>query len=781
MPITTTVKLDLARNAGFSTDISQYLISARVTQGRKKSLDPMEPATAIVKLNNRDGRFSVDNAAGPYYGNWDDDYRGIRIKAGTRTFAGYITRIDQDPFIDNREVTLTCVDRLGLLAGQRISCGLFRRQPLHLILNRILDRLEKGEEITNPGGEGGSTDGYSAAAAGTTISATDALSFEGDYSIQAVCDGSMPYQGIQYDLGADVTVARKLAVFARLSPGDGSAACYLMGIPAGGGGWGMAVTLYDDRWTYISTAGRTGHRYILVVTAGYTAVTVLSDCLHQVLDDSIIARFIPTTLDAQVEMFGLYNAPSLENINKLMATEAAGFLYMGGFASLYGTVYASAQVVRDGKTTPSATFGDDGVNVPYVGLTYGLDAEERVSRVELRSDGEYEDTNEEATIWELAPTGQTVPAGETTVFHACYSQPARNCVLTVNSPDATPRPFAIAASGDDGQMYKVGNSYPPSSGPYPDVTGALRVGQRRLGSSPYTYYKYRSYVRFNTTSIPDAANIVAAKLRLYIQVNKVGSVWTIQVRDKAWGDTLEAGDWDGTGTIRGSRLTSYLPAPPNYIEIDIDPAAIVVDGYTEFEITSSRDINGNQPTGDEWILFYALDAALGYEPVLIVTYDFGPESEVFESYGVAGKVSIEAPADAPVLIDTMYITGIPIQATSEESLVVAEAETPPYIPQTLPAEMPYQATRSADMVAEAERLASRWSGQVRRFQMTLQEQGATSLAQMQQRELDDLIRLINTRFAFSTKVDANCFIEGMTWEVKDQGKVLELALDLEEK
>jgi hypothetical protein len=52
---------------------------------------------------------------------------------------------------------------------------------------------------------------------------------------------------------------------------------------------------------------------------------------------------------------------------------------------------------------------------------------------------------------------------------------------------------------------------------------------------------------------------------------------------------------------------------------------------------------------------------------------------------------------------------------------------------------------------------------------------------MQLRELDDLVHLVNTKFAFSSKIDADFFIEGLTWEVKEQGKVLEAAFDLEEK
>jgi hypothetical protein len=83
--------------------------------------------------------------------------------------------------------------------------------------------------------------------------------------------------------------------------------------------------------------------------------------------------------------------------------------------------------------------------------------------------------------------------------------------------------------------------------------------------------------------------------------------------------------------------------------------------------------------------------------------------------------------------------------------------------------------------AEAERLATRYSGAVKRLQLGLQEEDSASLTQMQTRQLDDLVQLINTKFAFDTKIDDSFFIEGMAWDISDQGKVLEMSLDLEEK
>jgi hypothetical protein len=774
MPITTTVKLDLDGSGAFATTISQYLLEATIHQGRTKSLDPMGPATATVKLNNADGRFSPDNAGGPYGTDFDDNGVGIRIEAGTRRFTGYIVEIQQDPFIENQEVVLTCTDRLGLLARQTVSCGLFRQQPLHLVLNRVLDCLE-GEEITNPGAEGGLATGYSAAYGGGTVSANGTTSFEGDWCIQAICDGTAAQQGIRYDLGAAVATNKKVAVFARLGEGDPDTVFRFRGLTAVGGvAWTNAVYLYDDRWAYLSTNGKTGHRYIELATYGSAAVTILADCLHQVPDASIIARSIPTTLDAEVELFGLYEAPALENLNRLMATEAAGFLYMKGFDSGYGTIYASAQVERDAKTVPSATFGDDGTNVPYVGLAYGLDARERISRAEVRSQGAYEVTTEEATIWQLSPTGQRIPASETKVFQISYSQPARGCVLAVN-PAGTATTYPIAASGDDGRIVRYGTGYPPTT-PSVVIDNYLAVGQVLSGSN---YNIDRTYLRLDTSAIGGGTSLANSRLRLKVKDNRSVTDFTLQVRTKAWGATLENADWDGTGTVLGTFDSADLPPAGEWIEIDIAVAGIQKTAWTEFELTSDREVAHTAPTGDERVFFESFDG--GFPPELLVTpVGATPDSIAFESFGVGARAEIGAGA-VPLVVDAMTVTGYPFQACSEESVVVADAITPPVMPATLSVEMPCQGTRTADMVAEAARLALRHSGKVRRLPLSLQEQDAASLTQMQTRELDDLVTVINEAFAFSTKINDQFFIEGMEWVARDQGKVLEVIYNLEEK
>jgi hypothetical protein len=381
-----------------------------------------------------------------------------------------------------------------------------------------------------------------------------------------------------------------------------------------------------------------------------------------------------------------------------------------------------------------------------------------------------------AIIWQLSPTGQTIPATEVKVFQISYSQPSRGCVLSVN-PAGTATSYPIAATGDDGNIIKAGAVYPPVTTTTVDTAGLLRVGQG-AGGVP-NYHAYRAYIRGDTSGIGAGTSLAAARLRLKVKYNFSDVDFTLQVRTKAWGATLEAGDWDGTGTIRGTFDIATLPPVGEWIEIDIAVAGINKTAWTEFELTSDRETAGTTPTAMEQAVFDILENGFPAE-LLVTPVGATPDSIAFESYGVGARAEIGA-GGVPLVVDVMTITGYPFQACSEESVVVADAITPPVMPATLSVEMPCQGTRTPDMETEAARLALRHSGKVRRLPLSLQEQDAASLTQMQTRELDDLVTVINEAFPFSTKINDAFFIEGMEWIVRDQGKVLEVVYNLEEK
>lgn len=784
MSVTTVVTLDLAGSGAFATVISPYLISATIRQGRTKSLDAMQPGTATVVLDNADGRFSPKYTGGPYGATFNNKYIGIRIAAGTRYFVGYIDRIEQNPYLETREVTLQCIDRLGLMARQQVSAGPFRKQAVSLVLNRLLDLLETGEEITNPGCEGGVTTGWSAAAAGgTAFDVTDSNSFEGDYCARAICDGSATAQGVRYDLGADLMglAPRNIALAVRTTPGDGDVSLTLRCLNAAlTVMWSDTIAVIESGWTYIRPAvdlQRRSYRYIEVITQAAVPLTILVDCLHQIQALYRIDRSIPTTLDAVVELLALYNAPALESLTKVAATEGGGFLYMqhGGVAC-YGTIYVSAAVVRATKTVPSATFGDDGVNVMFCGLNLVEDANELVSRVELSSDGDFTAGTEEEIVWDLAPAPLLVPASAIVKLEAEYSALARKCRVELGT--ATSEQFKIAAAGDDEGLRKIGATWPPGT---TEIESLGFVGQHKSGV-PY-YYIRRAFLRRDTSGIGAGSTVAAAKLRILLTARFRVQAWTLEVRQPAAYDwsPIDTGDWradPASDTLIGSMASADFPAVGEWLEIDLDPTAITKDGITAFYLISNRDTTPTEPATNvpEYLVFSqhpTSPAELWVEHNNISTI-----ANTFKSYGAGGDIELTAGAD-PVLVPAVTVYGYPFSRGSDRSVIVGEAVAPLNVVTNLSVQMPYQGTRTPDMVAENARLLARWGDTVDQFPLALRDEDAASLAQMQARQIDDLIHVHNTKWAHDTQIDGDYFIEGITWTVTDQGKVLEVELDVE--
>ena len=499
--------------------------------------------------------------------------------------------------------------------------------------------------------------------------------------------------------------------------------------------------------------------YFDLITQGASEVMFWSDGLYFVTP-STVGELITRDFDdgtAEIELAASYRQPALEIIQAIAESEPRSFFFVYCDHINYLEHFRFWDLDHRAVAS-SATFSDDGSDVPYQDLFYAEHAIDRISECELTSQGDFEDENTSATIWELSPTPVIIPATETMVFHAFYSQPSRDCTLSVN-PDGTPTSYPIAIAADDGfiQRYEDG-AHPPDLNDR--VLTGLCIGQALVGT---IYYSHRGYLRFNTAPIADDATITAAKLRLKLTGNHTDTDFAIQVRDCAWGDTLAVGDWSGVGTVRGTYAdTADLPPVGEWIEIDIAIAGVVLDGYTEFELMSDNE--AVPPTGHEHLYFAALEQ--GDPPLLIVTLEGAqPDSEVFENYGVGAKITIGAGAD-PALVEELSVTGYPLRGSMEESKVVDASASPPAVERTLRCALPLQGTRTASMVTEADRLADFYDGRIWRCSMVLRPKNDTVLTQMLAREIGDKIHVENVAMAFSTDIDGDMWIEGIEHHIQ---------------
>lgn len=247
------------------------------------------------------------------------------------------------------------------------------------------------------------------------------------------------------------------------------------------------------------------------------------------------------------------------------------------------------------------------------------------------------DPSDDSLVYRRTLSGWAMPAGQPTESGGYLYVPSAGGVfkeLTTVCDDLTAAllisgsqtdsAFDLAADGDDGYLRKTSTTYAGARSATATVWQAnnLRVGQTYNGAN---YFIRRSYLRFDTSTIPDGDTVQSATLRLYLLANYSDTDFTIQVRAFTWGATLAAGDWRATpsgDTLIGSYATSGLPAVNNWIDITIDTTAISKTGTTEFYLISSRDDDdpGTAPTGDEDVIFEDRENAGAHAAQLLVTH-----------------------------------------------------------------------------------------------------------------------------------------------------------------
>jgi len=184
--------------------------------------------------------------------------------------------------------------------------------------------------------------------------------------------------------------------------------------------------------------------------------------------------------------------------------------------------------------------------------------------------------------------------------------------------------FQIEDGANDGYVYGKNETYSVAksiaSYAYSSY-GFLSFGQRYVAPN---YYVLRDFLKFDTSSIPDDATIVSAKLQLWCSSDYTDTDFVVRLQ-KWTGDTPIALDdynqFDGVNYDDGNFNTANLVGGvPNNITIS-DFSLINKVGNTLICVRSSRDIDGVEPTGDEYFIISSYEGG-GYvtQPHLVVTY-----------------------------------------------------------------------------------------------------------------------------------------------------------------
>jgi len=146
----------------------------------------------------------------------------------------------------------------------------------------------------------------------------------------------------------------------------------------------------------------------------------------------------------------------------------------------------------------------------------------------------------------------------------------------------------------------------------------------------------RSYLYFDTSLLPDNVNITSVVLSIYIINDKSDTDFnvTVQSGQPTYPHIpLEPSDYyygyyTGNG---GSRNTSEISGT-GYWNITLNSEGrswIRTNGITKLCLRSSRDINSQEATQNEQIVFYAREKGQDYAPKLYITYEYEGTKYVF--------------------------------------------------------------------------------------------------------------------------------------------------------
>lgn len=161
---------------------------------------------------------------------------------------------------------------------------------------------------------------------------------------------------------------------------------------------------------------------------------------------------------------------------------------------------------------------------------------------------------------------------------------------------------------------------------------AVNVGQS-VGGQYTSYACYEAFFQYDTSSLPGTAIVSAVKEELYLYSDHTVTDYTEEVRTIDWGTELTTADYVAGANLGNYTLLSSKAISPSagYNEFPTSAnfvSAINKTGDTRLFHSSSRLRTGNQPTGNEFVLWYDADrTGTSQDPKLTIEYYIGGGSE----------------------------------------------------------------------------------------------------------------------------------------------------------
>ncbi len=332
-------------------------------------------------------------------------------------FQGFLFDFDLKETKADSTAILICFDRLAMMKGVSISVRLFQQKKTGLMVNRLLDLLE-GERCSNPSFEWtgapaatnpltgwAATAGASQSAHSMPITGSEEEFLEGDWSLEANPSGAGSAEGTVFTATADVDSLGKWRFSAYLQAVAGNQAV-LMRFKIDGVNKGLtAFNLIGTDWVYqvfdfdITDLGTT--RTIEFLTAFADADDFRIGALHIVKTSEAIDRDVDVGSQTITALAG-YQEPGLPILQDVIKSEP-GLLWVEAKRIADGDrVLFRDTVSRPFSTVEKAVFGDGKQLLGFAaspGIAFKLDANDRITDVEITSRGTPVLGTSEVTLW----------------------------------------------------------------------------------------------------------------------------------------------------------------------------------------------------------------------------------------------------------------------------------------------------------------------------------------------------------------------------------------------